>query len=214
MPLTIDFFLLGLNHPAVNAWFRGMYESFFQALEALGCRVTYSDVHPNKDADVLVVPIGGGQDRSSAQAMQAFGGPVILYVDAATEWFRKGFLERWRDRILFAYGCDASEFSPRMYAQLGISYYHLPFASNPAVMRPLGLPKLYDVVFVGNAGSGTGRHSYAESLMQAAHSRKVLFIGPGWERYGFPSQCIAWGELLNVVYNLAHICVNICNDEQ
>jgi hypothetical protein len=214
MGLTIDFFILGLNHPAVDAWFRGMYNSFFEALEECGCHVTYSNAKPNENADVLVVPMGGGQDKSSAQAMQTFGGPVILYVGAADEWFRRGFLERWRDRILFTYGLDASEFSPRMYAQLDISYYHLPFASNPAIMRSLGLPKLLDVVFVGNAGSGNGRHNYAEPLMRAARSRKVLFIGPGWERYGFPSQSIAWGELLNMVYNLAQICVNISNDQE
>lgn len=213
MTLTIDFFLLGLNHPAVDAWFRGMYNSFFEALEECGCHVTYSDVKPNQNADVLVVPMGGGQDKSSAQAMQTFGGPVILYVGAADEWFRSAFLERWRDRIVFAYGVDRSEFSMRRFGELGISYYHFPFASNPAVMRPLGLPKLYDVVFVGNAGSGSGRHNYVEPLMKVAGNRKVSFIGPGWQRYGFPSQSIAWGDLLNIVYNLAHICVNISNDE-
>jgi hypothetical protein len=212
--LTINFFKFGLDHPAVNAWFRGMYFSFFKALEEDGCCVTYTDVKPNSKADVLIVPMGGGQDQASARAMQEFGGPVVLYVGAADYWFRRGFLERWRDRILFIYGMDCSEFSEKTFAELGFTYYHIPFASNPDVMRPLGLPKLYDVAFVGNAGSGSGRHRYMAPLLRAMNDHKVLLVGPGWERYGFPSQSIAWGEMLNIIYNLAHICINILNDEQ
>lgn len=214
MKPTIDFFLLGLDHPSVNAWFSGVYQSFFTALEEQGWRVTYSDAKPNRSANLLVVPLGGGQDQSSARAMQDFSGPVILYIGAALYWFRKGFLERWRDEILFTYGFDVSTFSPKAFSELNIPYYHFPFGSNPTVMRPLNLPKLYDVIFVGNAGSGFGRHKYAQALMKAAGKRKILFIGPGWERYGFPSQSIAWGDFLNIIYNLAHICVNICNDQQ
>jgi len=212
--LTIDFFLLGLDHPIVNAWFGGMYSSFFNALRELGCTVTYSAKTPNKDADILVVTTGGSQDKSSAIAMQAFDGPVILYVGPAKSWFRQGFLERWRDRILFVYGIDMSNFTTRMYANIGIPYFYLPFASDPVIMRPLKMQKLYDVVFVGNAGSGSGRHNYVKPLMHVAHSRKMLFIGPGWERYGFPNQSIAWGNLLNILYNLTNICINISNDEE
>lgn len=211
---TIDFFSLGLNGHAVNAWFSGMYQSFFEALEEAGCRVTYSNHHPNKEADVLVAPMGGNQDRTSAQAMQAFEGPVILNVGAADYWFRRGFLERWRDRILFVYGADCSRFSNNKFARSGVTYYHLPFASNPDVMHPLKLPKLFDIVFVGNANSGSGRNTYVEPLLRAAHSHNALFVGPGWERFGFPSQSIAWGDLLNLLYNLAHVCINISNDEQ
>ena len=212
--LRIDFFKLGLNQPTVDTRFRLMYNSFFHALEELGCCVTYCESKPNKDANVLVVPLGDGQDKSSALAMGVFGGPIILYSSPAAEWFRRGFLNRWRDRILFAYGFDVSEFSASMYARLGIPYYHLPFASTPSVMRPLGLQKMYDVAFVGSAGSGTGRHSYIGPLMRAIRSRKVLLIGPGWEAYGFPPQFIAWGDLLNIVYNVTHICINISNDEE
>lgn len=165
-------------------------------------------------ADVLVVPTGGGQDKSSAKAMHGFGGPVILNVGAAAFWFRKSFLERWDEQILFVYGNDCSEYSPRVFNEIGITYYHLPFASNPAIMKPLNLAKFYDIVFFGNAGSGTGRHNYVEPLMRAINKERVLLVGPGWERYGFPSQSIAWGPLLNTVYNLAHVCINISNDEQ
>lgn len=214
MPLTIDFFLLGLNHPAVNAWFRGMYDSFFDALRDLGCHVTYSDNEPNISADVLVVPTGGGQDKSSARAMQTFKGPVILYVGAAGDWLRKGFIERWHDRILFVYGFDESDFSPTVFSNLGIQYYCIPFASNPDVMKPLNLPKVYDVLFVGNAGSGIGRHNYAEPLIRTLKNYNLQFIGPGWEHCGFPSQSIAWGNTLNILYNLSKICINISNDQE
>ena len=214
MALIIDFYRLGLDHPAIDAWFRGIYQSFFAAIEDLGVSVTYSSKEPNRKADVLVIPLGGGQDKSSAQAMQLFSGPIILYAGAASQWFRKGFIERWHDRILFVYGFDHSEFSPQMYGKLGIPYYCLIGASNPNIMQPLGLPRLYDVVFVGNAGSGAGRHKYVEPLMRAARSRRLMFIGPGWERYGFPNQSIAWGSFLNIVYNLAQICINLSNDEE
>ncbi len=59
MTLTIDFFILGFKHPYLNAWFGGMYHSFFEALEEAGCHVTYSSQKPNMEADVLVVQMGG-----------------------------------------------------------------------------------------------------------------------------------------------------------
>lgn len=214
MAYKIDFFLMGLQSPSVAACFQGVYNSFFRALEEIDCVVTYSTASPDKNADVLVVPLGGEQDQSSAKAMHEFGGPVILYVPPAKAWFRRGFLERWKDRILFAYSTDCSEYSPRAYKEIGIRYYHFPFASEPSVMRPLELPKLYDVVFVGNAGSGKGRYHYIDCLMQRLGSRRLLLLGSGWERYGFPVQQVAWGDLLNVIYNLSHICINISNNEQ
>lgn len=212
--LHIDFWKLGLENPRLNAWFGGIYRSFFQALERAGTKVTLSMLAPDREADVLVVPAGGGQDSSSAQAMSGFQGPSVLYVPSGQAWFRRSFLERWREYILFTYGTDFSSLTPSLYETVGIKYHCLPFASDPAVMRPLDLSKLYDVVFVGNAGSGTGRHQYVQALMKAANNLRVLLIGPGWERYGYPFQCLAWGDLLNLVYNAAYICVNILNDEQ
>ncbi len=212
--LHIDFWKLGLDNQRINAWFGGMYRSFFHALERAGARVTLSRLVPNEEADVLVVPVGGGQDKVSARAMDSFCGPVILYVPPASAWFRRGFLERWREYILFAYGTDCSDLTLQSYRTLGIDYYHLPMASGLEVMRPLDLPRQYDVVFVGNPGSGTGRHAYVSALMEAAQNRRILLIGPGWERYGYPYQCVAWGDLLNLIYNTALVCVNIMNDEQ
>jgi len=212
--LNIDFWKLGLDNQHVNAWFGGMYESFFHALERAGAKVTLSRLAPDREADVLVVTVGGGQDISSAQAMSSFQGPVVLYVPSGQEWFRRGFLKRWQEYVLFAYGTDFSSHTPSLYETVGIQYHCLPFASDPAVMRPLDLPKLYDVVFVGNPASGTGRHKYVAALMKAACDLKVLLVGPGWARYGYPFQCVAWGDLLNQLHNTAYVCVNILNDGQ
>lgn len=215
MNLSINFYKLGLDHHDINAWFRGMYLSFFDSLEMLGCKVIYDELKPNNNADVLVVPLGGGQDRSSAQAMKSFKGPVIINIGSADYWFRKGFLERWKNQILFAYGTDGSENSKAKFLDLGIRYYNIPFGSNSDIMKPLDINKLYDVIFVGNAQSGKGRDKYIKLLMkEIKNNYKIMFIGPGWEQYGFPSQSIAWGDVLNIFYNLSHICINLLNDEQ
>ena len=70
--MHIDFWKLGLDNRQINAWFGGMYRSFFRALERAGAKVTLSSLVPDREADVLVVPVGGGQDRISAQAMEGF----------------------------------------------------------------------------------------------------------------------------------------------
>ncbi len=212
--LHIDFLFFSLKDINLNAWFGGMYQSFFDALERAGVKVTLSKNAPDLAADVLVVPLGSGQDSWSARAINAFKKPVILYAPPATEWFRHNFLERWGEYILFAYGNDFSEFTPKLYEALNIKYYHLALASDPTVMRPLGLPKVYDVVFVGSVWSAPERRKYFEALMNVAHNRKILLLGIGWEQYGFPYQCVAWGDLLNIIYNTATVCVNIFNDGQ
>jgi len=212
--LKIGFHQFGLNKPTINSWFGGMYRSFFKALEDLGCCVSYTDDEPDKGNDVLVLPVGGGQDKSSIRAMMGYDGPVILNIGAAAYWFREGLLNRWRDRILFLYGTDRSEYSFTMAEAVGLTYHNMPFGSNPEIMRPLDLPKAYDVVFVGNADSGVGRHPYTKLLLAKLRDRKVLFLGSGWERYGYQFQTIAWGELLNIIYNVSSVCLNIANDEQ
>jgi hypothetical protein len=45
--------------------------------------------------------------------------------------------------------------------------------------------------------------------MKALGSRPVLCIGSGWQNYGIPEQLVAWGPLLNIIYNLGQVCVNI-----
>jgi glycosyltransferase involved in cell wall biosynthesis len=212
--LHIEFWKLGLENPEVNAWFAGMYRSFFQALERTGAKVTLGNLAPTGEADVLVVPLGKRQGLSAAQAMSSFQGPVVLYVPPGLAWFRQSFLARWREYVLFAYGADFAQLTPSLYSTVGIEYHCLPFASDPAVMRPLDLAKSYDVVFVGNPASGTGRRKYIAALLEAAGERNIQLIGPGWDRYGYPFQCIAWGDLLNQIYNTAHVCVNLLNDNQ
>jgi len=212
--LKIGFHRFGLDKPTINAWFGGMYRSFFQALEHLGCRVSYTDDKPDNNLDVLVMPMGGGQDKGSIRAMSYYTGPVILNIGAAGYWFRKGLLERWKDRILFLYGTDRSDYSYTMARSVNLPYHNMPFASNPDIMRPLDLPRLYDIVFVGNADSGIGRHAYIKPLLDNVKDKKVFFCGSGWERYGFPFQTIEWGDMLNVIYNLSSICINLSNDEQ
>lgn len=214
MALSIHFYKLGLEHPNINTWFRGMYESFFNALRERGCQVTYSERSPNMAADVMVIPMGGGQDKDSVTAMGQFNGPVIMNIGAAAYWFKKGLLNRWQDRILFMYGTDLSDFSVQQGKSVNIPYYHFPFGSNPQVMRPLSLTKLYDVVFVANADSGFGRKRFIAPLLTAAKSYKILLFGSGWEEFGYPVQSLAWGETLNAIYNMSKICINIANDEQ
>lgn len=214
MGTHIHFFRMGLHNPTVNSCFGGMYRSFFKALSEAGHAVTFSDDQPDTTADLLVVPAGGGQELTSAAAMQVCNCPVILYVPPAVAWLRPGFLKRWHDRILFAYGTDRSNFSRAAYQRLGIVYHHVPFASDPEIMTPLHLPRHYDILFVGNAGSGTGRDRYITGLMQQMKHRRIMLLGSGWEPYGFPHQLVGWGKLLNLLYNHAHICINLANDEQ
>lgn len=208
------FFGLNLGNTHIDAWFGGMYRSFFAALSRHGFEVKYSAVGTAPQGDILVVPVGGGQDQIAARAMAAFGGPVVLYVPSAQEWFRSGFLDRWRHQILFAYGTDAAPATRRRYRDLGLAYHTMPFASDPSVMRPLGVGEVFDVVFVANARSGAGRHAYVEALLAELGRDRVLLVGPGWEGLGYPSQSVAWGPLLNAIYNLGRVCVNVHNLEQ
>jgi glycosyltransferase involved in cell wall biosynthesis len=212
--MRICFHGLNLSNAEVAARFGGMYTAFFAALSRKGVEVAYSPAGSRPDGDVLVVPVGGGQDREAARAMAAVGGPTVLYVPSAQSWFRSGFLQRWADQVLFAYGTDEAPETKRRYEELGLVYHPLPFASDPAIMRPLGLEEQHDVVFVANATSGEGRHAYVASLVEELGVARVLVVGPGWERYGYPRRSIAWGPALNAVYNLGRVCVNVHNLEQ
>lgn len=212
--VRLAFFGMGLEEPQVSAWFGGMYRSFFAALSRHGLEVTFSPVGAAPQGDILVVPVGDGQDQMAARAMAAFGGPVVLYVPSAQVWFRSAFLDRWRHQVLFAYGTDAAPATRRRYRDLDLAYHTMPFASDPGVMRPLDVGEVFDVVFVANARSGAGRHAYVEALLAELGRDRVLLVGPGWEGLGYPSQSVAWGPLLNAVYNLGRVCVNIHNLEQ
>jgi len=51
-------------------------------------------------------------------------------------------------------------------------------------------------------------------LMKQIGSRNLLCVGTGWQKYGIPNQLVAWGSLLNVIYNLGKVCVNVHTDAQ
>ena len=212
--LTINFFNLNLRDPAVQSKFGAVYQSFFNALVEQGCNVVYSDDVPSAEADVLIVPMGGGQEYSSLQAINCFTGPVILYVPAADSWFDQRLLDGLSEKVLFAYGPDVSTFSHTHYAKIGMPYYYFPFASDPSVMRPLNLNRHYDVVFVGSLAHAPRRLSFLEPLIKAVGQKSFLFVGSGGQEYGFPEQLIAWGALLNLIYNLSCVCVNIHTSSQ
>jgi glycosyltransferase involved in cell wall biosynthesis len=214
--MQICFFDLNLGNRQVNAIFGGMYKSFWRALERNGAKVNFTQSIASLEGDVLVVALGEGQEVKSARAMEAFNGPVIVYVPPAYSWFYSAFLKRWKSKIIFAYGTDSSDLSFEKYQRLGIPYYHVPFASDEEIFYPLDLPKTYDVIFVGNATSGVGRYRYTKLLMEKAKEKnwEILLIGAGWERYGHPFQIVAHGKLLNIIYNLGKVCLNVHNDIQ
>ncbi len=214
MGISIDFFDPSLASSIVGAKFRGMYEGFYRALEAQGCRVTLSTSEPLKDAGVSVISLWASIVPKLESIIEHTETPIVLHVPPAYSWFETKRLERWRNKILFAYEVDAAKWNFKCYESLGIPYKYLPFGSDPTVMRPLDLPRLYDIVFVGSLGHKRGRHRYIEALLPAVQDRRCLFIGEGWESYNIPYQLVAWGDLLNVIYNLAHVCLNVHNDDE
>jgi Uncharacterized protein conserved in bacteria len=193
-----------------------MYSSFIKAIEQQNVSVTLTTDLDKIDGDILVLLIGGGWEPYAAKAMHVFKGPVILYVHHAYICFYKSFLKRWNSRILFAYSTDFANLSYNKYASVNIPYYHVPFASDEQIFYPLPLEKRYDIVFLGNGNSGYGRERYISLLIDYVkkHNLEILLAGSGWEKYGYPYQIIAHGKLLNIVYNLSKICVNIHNDRQ
>lgn len=212
--LTLAFHSLNLEDTGVDARFGGMYRSFFRALQGRGVRVAYYAVGQRISGDIAVLPMGGGQEYRGLRAMQDFHGPLVLYVPPALEWFDVGILTRLRQRVLFAYGTDASSASTAAYRAVGIDYVCLPFGSDPLVMRPLDLPPSYDVAFVGSAGHAPRRAEFLGPLLRAFPRDRILVVGSGWERFGISDQQLEWGALLNILYNLATVCVNIHGAEQ
>jgi len=211
---SVAFYSLNLEDGGVNARFGGMYRSFFRALQAKGVRVTYHSLGQRILEDVVVLPMGGGQEYRSLAALRDYFGAVVLYVPPASEWFDAAVLSCLRPIVLFAYGTDASSASVAAYGGIGIDYLCLPFASDPTVMRPLDLLPSYDVAFVGSAGHAPRRAEFLAPLLRAFPPGRVLVVGSGWESFGIAEQQLEWGSLLNIVYNLAAVCVNVHGDEQ
>jgi hypothetical protein len=212
--LTLAFHSLNLEDRGVEARFGGMYRSFFGALQAIGVSVAYITAEQRVGGDVAVLPMGGGQEYRGLRAIQDFLGPLVLYVPPASAWFDAAILSRLRHRVLFAYGTDASSASPAAYKAIGMDYVCLPFGSDPLVMKPLDLPPSYDVAFVGSAGHAPRRAEFIDPLLRAFPRDRILVVGSGWERFGISDQQLEWGPLLNILYNLATVCVNIHGAEQ
>ena len=212
--LTVAFHSLNLEDRAVDARFGGMYRSFFRALEARSVRIAYRSAEQRIVGDVAVLPMGAGQEYQGLRAIRDFLGPLVLVVPPASKWFDAAILTRLRPRVLFTYGTDASSASAAAYKAIGMDYVCLPFGSDPLVMKPLDLPSAYDVAFIGSAGHAPRRAEFIDPLLRAFPRDRVLVVGSGWERFGIADQQLEWGPLLNILYNLATVCVNVHGAEQ
>lgn len=214
--MQICFYFPFLKHSQNSSLFGSMYSSFFSGLNKIGVATKLAFELFDIDGDVLVVVIGGGYEKLAAQAMGVFNGPVILYVHNAYLNFNTSFLKRWQSRVLFAYNPDFATLNYRKYNSVNIPYYHFPFASDENIFHPLSCEMKYDIAFLGNANSGSGRQKYIDRLIDYAQSNnlKIFLAGNGWEKYGYPSQIVQSGEQTNLIYNQSKICVNIHNNRQ
>ncbi len=216
--MKIGFYKMGLQNKKVSHIFKGMYDSFFSSIsKKVGFETTY--ISSRKDVsneDIIVLPIGSGQDSDAVKIFRSFNGPVIIYVPPAMVWFRKLWLKRWRHRILFAYSTDESSYTRKKYSDILIPYITLPFGSDQNIFKSVQVEKKYDVFFAGNAMSGTGRYEYMDFLIKRSREKnwKVLLVGTGWENYGFPPKIINHGEEMNILYNSSKVCLNLSNNEQ
>ncbi len=216
--MKIGFYKMGLDNEKVRTAFGGMYNDFFNSISKIdGFTAVYlPDMNTVSEVDIVVVPVGSGQDAAAAALMNIFKGPVIIYAPPASLWFRKNWLKRWSHKMLYVYNTDQSLYSKKMYESLDVRYATIPFGSNPEIFKPMDIEKKYDVIFVGNSSSGKGREEYIKKLSERSKEKiwKILLVGAGWEKYGFGEQLIEHGESLNALYNSSKICINISNDEQ
>ena len=214
--MKICFYFPFLKNNQSNSLFNSMYSSFFKALENKGVEVNLAKVLGEIEGDVLVLVIGGGYEPSAAKAMHVFKGPVILNVHNAYISFYKSFLKRWQKRILFAYNPDFADLNYKKYKSVNIPYYHFPFGSDENIFFPLNVEKKYDIAFLGNGNSGSGRDRYIKLLVEYVkkNNLRIFLAGSGWDKYGFPYRIIENGEQTNLIYNSSKICVNIHNDRQ
>jgi glycosyltransferase involved in cell wall biosynthesis len=214
--MQICFYFPSLKNSQNNSQFRGMYTSFLNGIEKQGVKTLLTSELNQIEGDILVLIIGGGYEPIAARAMHKFKGPVIFYVHHTYICFYKSFLKRWQSRILFTYSTDFANLSFDKYASVGVKYYHFPFASDPLQFYPVNIEKKYDIAFLGHASSGQGRYRYIEPLIAYVKKNNldILLAGSGWEKYGYPFQIISHGKLLNIVYNMSKICINIHNDRQ
>ncbi|VBB45110.1 hypothetical protein TRIP_D300077 [uncultured Paludibacter sp.] len=214
--MKICFYFPFLSNPQNNAIFGGMYRSFFEELENLRIEVTFTTLLEEIKGDILVTNIGGGWEKQAAKAMTIFNGPVILYVYNAYLNFNRLFLKRWHSRILFAYNPDYAKLNFEKYKSVNIPYFDFPFGSDEKIFYPFACKKKYDISFLGNANSGSGRDKYIKELIDyvCKNNLNVFLAGAGWDKYGFPYRIITHGKDTNTLYNESKVCINIHNDRQ
>ncbi|MDD3321946.1 MAG: glycosyltransferase [Paludibacter sp.] len=214
--MKICFYFPGLGNDQNNAIFGSMYFSFFQQLELKGLCVKFTTKIEEIEGDILVVSIGNSGEISASKAMHNFKGPIILSIYNSYICFYKSFLKRWKSRFLFAYNPDFATLNFNKYNSVGIPYYHFPFGSDNNIFHPVEMEKKYDITFLGNASSGSGRDKYIKKLLEYAKTNKlnVFLAGSGWDNFGFPYQIVKHGVDTNNIYNASKVCINIHNDRQ
>lgn len=217
--MKIGFFELGLKKTIVRTIFSGMFTDLFHAISRISNYTAdyVADPEDISNEDVLVYHTGANQEKKNSRALIRFNGPIVLYSPPPYHWFNREFLELWKENILFAYSTDRSSYYKKTYDTLSISHLHFPFASNPEIFFPMpNTPKVWDVLFVANAQSGTGRYDYIDLLMKRAQEKNwnVLLLGKDWDKYGQSFQLISHGPTLNLLYNSAKVCINLMNNEQ
>jgi len=208
---TLNFFRMGMSAPDVALRFMGIYQAQFRGLEAAGARVHFTLDRPDPAADFTVC---SANSADLARAAAETNKPLIVYAPPADQWFDRPLLEQLRGRILFVYGPFTSQSTADHYRQLGLDFHTLPFAADPDLMRPLHLPSQYDVVFLGGLHHRQNYQPFIEPLLAKIPIDRLLFIGTGWKKYGIPPQSVAYGPLVNILYNLGRVCINFHAPEQ
>ena len=222
MAVKLNFVHMGMSAKDVAVRFMGIYEAQFEGLREAGAKVAFTLESPDPLADFIVCT-ADAKDIQAAVAQTKR--PIILYVPPIDQWFDKALLESMRERVHFAYGPCLSGMTTDAYRALGISYYFLPFAADPRIMRPLNLAPRFDLAFLGGLQHRRGYQPYIEPLLKALDPNRLAFIGGGWQKYRIPTQSVDGlaadhpglperGPLTNNLYNLARVCINFHAPEQ
>jgi glycosyltransferase involved in cell wall biosynthesis len=202
---------MGMSNRDVRLRFMGVYEAQFRGLQQAGAQVRFTEGNPDDDCDVIVTT------ADAADIVAAFEKTtrnMVLYVPPADQWFDIELLRRIKPRLLFAYGTWESQTFANKYAEMGIEYWQIPFGADAELMRPLGLPRMFDVCFIGGVQHRKGWQPYIEPLVKRIPRERLLLVGAGYERYGIGAQAVGYGPLVNVLYNLSRVCVNFHSTEQ
>lgn len=92
------------------------------------------------------------------------------------------------------------------YDELGVAASWLFYPYSPRVHRKLGIPKVYDVVYVGTY------YPEREKIVKALHNIGMPVFGNGWEKAGIKTHRIDAIEMVRL-YNESKIVLNLHQDE-